>query len=401
MQASSQIVTQVREWIRLSLNRPSDTIFRAIEDRIEMDVQRTVHGFHEGKKRTTKQKGDYMEALCYVYQVATQPEGTKVYFLRDVPEELRARLNLPKPDLGIDLVIIRPDQGSSLDPKIRGGPERPPQVIAVQCKYRVRGKKKQFKKATPLPLHVAGARYVPVASRGTTIKYEDLSTFIALCAKTGPWDYTMIMTNCDGASWKGLKTDRDITIARKTFEHLGLDTWIRMSGSSGHSLQELPLPAPSGSVPEKPPSRLKIVSERKDEGKIHIPPSSEAVLGTPSEQESKRKIVHAPSSPGALLGTPSEQESKRKIVHAPSSPGALLVTSSEQESKRKMVHVSPSPSTLLGTPNPPGVRVICAGASIPLPVRPSQQQLRERNAAIFEKKIAAQKKQGLSAISTE
>lgn len=199
-----EVVENVRNWVKVCINRSAGEIFSHIVNRIETDVTKTIHGLHEAKVQSAKGKGDKWEAFCYLYLQAIMPDA-QVYFLKTVPDVVKKQLNLPGSDLGIDLVVIQPSG-----------------AIAVQCKYRhCTGKVSKFR---------PGGK--------TYITYANLATFIALCARTGPWIQHIVMTNCDGASWRKLKTVKDLTIAKTKFTKTPYSTWLSMSGIQGHSLNE-------------------------------------------------------------------------------------------------------------------------------------------------------------------
>lgn len=197
-------VLLVQSWIKMSLGRPKEEIFGAVIDRIETHgsycaSDRKIASVASLKDKTTKAKGDLWEAFCYLYLSACNKNNI-VYFLDSLPRETRKRLRLPSQDIGIDLVIVRLPSSTSPDVSYE----------AVQCKYRHTSTK---------------------GGRRTYVKYADLATFIALCSRTGPWAKKHVMTNCHGASWKGLKSkDGDETTLTKTlFENLSRSTWVAMS----------------------------------------------------------------------------------------------------------------------------------------------------------------------------
>jgi hypothetical protein len=73
---------------------------------------------------------------------------------------------------------------------------------AVQCKFRSRG----------------------------IVSWRDLSTFEALCARTGPWRRHLVMTNASAVKRQGLKQAKDLTFARGTFMTLSRHEWTRLAG---------------------------------------------------------------------------------------------------------------------------------------------------------------------------
>lgn len=199
---------QIREWIKMSLSYPN--IFNTVINKIETHFEKSASGINELKKRSKKAKGDLWEAFCVLYLRATLPLNCQVHLLKNIPEEIRRTLNVPKNDLGIDIVAFTFEEN-----KIS-------KASAIQCKYRHCDNKKTLWKR----------------HGKTFVTYKDLSTFLTLCSRTGPWQSHIVMTNCDGASWKGLKSDSDTTLAKNVFTSLGFHIWCQMAGSVGYSLSQ-------------------------------------------------------------------------------------------------------------------------------------------------------------------
>jgi hypothetical protein len=84
--------------------------------------------------------------------------------------------------------------------------------MAVQCKY---------KKHT---------------ERKNSVSWTALSTFYALCLRTGPWDKYIVMTNCDYTRHEGKKTEKDMSLCLGTFRGISKEGWLKMCGSEGVSL---------------------------------------------------------------------------------------------------------------------------------------------------------------------
>ena len=92
--------------------------------------------------------------------------GWKVFKLKDCDETLLKNLSLKKRDVGIDIIAI--DQEGNVD--------------AVQCKFRRRG----------------------------TVRWRELSTFEALCSRTGSWNKHIVMTNQEFVRREGNASAKDI-----------------------------------------------------------------------------------------------------------------------------------------------------------------------------------------------
>jgi hypothetical protein len=145
-------------------------------------------------RNNTKLRGDIFEVFCVLY---LQQSYDDVWRLEDVPDEILTNLKMKRKDMGIDLVARKGQLYS-----------------AVQCKY---------KKPT---------------GRKSCITWKALSTFYALCLRTGPWDKYIVMTNCDYTRRVGEKTEKDVSICLKTFQGITKEKWIAMCGVEGHVMAE-------------------------------------------------------------------------------------------------------------------------------------------------------------------
>jgi len=83
---------------------------------------------------------------------------------------------------------------------------------AVQCKYKAPNGKKMG------------------------LSWKTLSTFYALCMRSGPWDNYIVMTNCNYTYHVGKKSEKDITISLHAFESITTEQWTNMCGLTGQSL---------------------------------------------------------------------------------------------------------------------------------------------------------------------
>jgi len=159
--------------------RSSTSIFDAFVNEIAAYTPRTIPEI----KQRQKKKGDIWEEFCREYLVC---KGyTNVRLLQDIPGDELATLSLRTKDMGIDIVAY-----DALRP------------VAVQCKFRNTG----------------------------AISWRQLSTFEALCARTGPWHRHIVMTNATAVRREGRKQFVDMTISRPTFECLQRHEWTRLAG---------------------------------------------------------------------------------------------------------------------------------------------------------------------------
>ena len=169
------------------------------------------------------EKGQWWEAFCHRF---LQVEGYEVWFLRDLPDDLRVQLKLRSQDMGIDLVA-RKDSN----------------YYAIQCKYRTR------KDRSRKTISVAGKSVAIASGSGTIhglgvprqvvipqnqVSWQELSTFYALCSRTGPWCKQIVMTTASSVRHQGQKTPQDFTYAYQGFCGRPLSLWSTMVGDVGH-----------------------------------------------------------------------------------------------------------------------------------------------------------------------
>jgi hypothetical protein len=146
---------------------------------------RPAHTLAELKSRDNKKiKGDIFEDFSVLY---LQSKGYEAWRLEDVPEHLLTQLALKRRDMGIDIVCVKDGLYS-----------------AVQCKY----------------LAPKGKRF--------GLPWRTLSTFYALCMRSGPWDKYIVMTNCDYVCRVGKKSDKDISFVLNSFQTMTSDEWLQL-----------------------------------------------------------------------------------------------------------------------------------------------------------------------------
>ena len=201
--------------------------------------------------RATKVVGDFWEAFCVLYLRATD-QYLHVWPWSSVPAEVRAHLGIAGRDKGIDLIC-------QLNNK---------QFIAVQCKYR-RRQEQAFRTVT-LPGRAVTNMATGMGSlapsrtihpRTNQLQWKEVATFDALCARTGPWAETLIMTTCTGVSRPPRKTTsatattaQEVDFVHAEFRTIPRATWLRMSGFAGHSLSSSS--SASSSSPNTPAQAL-------------------------------------------------------------------------------------------------------------------------------------------------
>jgi predicted helicase len=153
-----------------------------------------AHSLAEMRSRENKKKrGDIFEEFCRLYLLRVR-NYTDVWLLDDLPAEVRAMLQLPQRDMGIDIICC-------LDGK----------YTAVQCKY---------KKVSPR----------------SQVTWRELATFQGLCAKTGPYEKHIVMTTAYSVRHQGEKTAKDLSICLAGLRGISLEDWTKMCGLTGNTI---------------------------------------------------------------------------------------------------------------------------------------------------------------------
>lgn len=188
-----------------------------------------AHTLQEMRTRDNKKvRGDIFEDFCALY--LKEVKGYQdVWLLDDVPEDILNQLSLKRRDMGIDIIVRHNGEW-----------------FAVQCKYKTPTGKKSY------------------------ITWSALSTFYAMCLRTGPWAKYIVMTNCDYTRHQGEKGPKDLSICLGTFRATSSDLWLKMCDIQGQALANvvplalagplaLAMPVPVNSVEilkQKPTSEL-------------------------------------------------------------------------------------------------------------------------------------------------
>ena len=158
-----------------------------------------AHSFVEMRKRDNKKiRGDIFEEFCVLYLKYIKSYDN-VMLLKEVPGELLEKLSIKRRDMGIDIIV-----------------EHNNNYYAVQCKY----KKNKTK-------------------RKNIVSWKALSTFYALCLRSGPWAKYIVMTNCDYAKHEGKKSEKDLSLCLKTFQNIDKDNWLKMCNLNGNKLNNM------------------------------------------------------------------------------------------------------------------------------------------------------------------
>lgn len=168
------------------------SIFDLVIKDIENWYDRPAHDLVQMRlKESKKEKGDHFELLCQLYLKTNEKFNFQnVWLLHEVPSEILQKLAMKKRDFGIDIVCQTKSDT----------------FTAVQVKYRKIGRKKS-----------------------NVITWKMLSTFYALCLKTGPWEKYIVITNADYVTHMGKKTKKDQSICIGTWKKIKTETWLKMS----------------------------------------------------------------------------------------------------------------------------------------------------------------------------
>ena len=178
----------------------------------------------ELRKRENKMhKGRAFEEFSLEYLKATD-KYQAVYAWKDIPDNLRETLGLKaKVDDGIDLIAVTHEG----------------RYHAIQCKYRKK--------------------------TGSTVPWTQLATFFGLCARTGPWEKHLVITNCRGITMKIQRTKKDKSICYGTFKNLSRDVWMKMVGDYvEHRLTDNPIDGIQGGIPTPILTRPETLEELRE-----------------------------------------------------------------------------------------------------------------------------------------
>ena len=204
------MATEIAKKLHEIFLRSPTNLWDAFEEECRKFYDAPAHSFVEMRTRDNKKiRGDMFEDFCVEYLRHIQGYE-EVWLLEDVPEDVLAKLGMQRRDVGIDLVARHKGK-----------------YIAVQCKY---------KKQETAKLKI--------------VTWKALSTFYALCMRTGPWDKFVVMTNCAYVRHMGKKTPKDLSICLRKLQGVSKEDWLKMCGVTGHVLDESS--APSGGAGAAP-----------------------------------------------------------------------------------------------------------------------------------------------------
>lgn len=165
--------------------------------------EQPAHTLTEMRTRDNKKiRGDIFEDFTVLFLKHAR-DFDEVWRLGDVPDDILDKLGLKKTqDMGIDIVAKKDNK-----------------YYAVQCKYK---KHTSFKK--------------------NILTWKQLSTFYALCLRTGPWEKYIVVTNCEYTRHAGNKTAKDVSICLKTLQGITKDQWVKMCELEGNQITPVSTP---------------------------------------------------------------------------------------------------------------------------------------------------------------
>ena len=194
----NDIEKEIRKIIQQSILKYEETesIFEKLENNFMTYYNKSCNDMLSLRKRTEKTKGTMFEVFCVMYLEAKGYD--EVWMLKDTPKDIIEYLGLTYQDVGIDLIARITRDNKQL-------------YFAIQCKYRSENKDSKGRK-----IH--------------KVNWKDISTFLSICSRSGPYIKHIIMTNADSVNWKGKKdSKKDYVIARQTFINTGKDIWKKIA----------------------------------------------------------------------------------------------------------------------------------------------------------------------------
>lgn len=204
--------------------RSPDNLFDEFISECQKWYENPAHSLSEMRMRDNKKlRGDMFEEFSLLY--LKYVKGYKnVWLLKDVPDDVLEKLTMKRKDMGIDLIIETVETT----------------YMAVQCKYKKH-----------------------ISTKKNILSWSALSTFYALCLRTGPWEKYIVMTNCIYTRHQGKKTKQDVSYCLKTLQNITKDEWLLMCNIHGQQIgtiesqQVINVPLQVINVPKKSKSKSK------------------------------------------------------------------------------------------------------------------------------------------------
>ena len=193
-------------------------LWDAFEAECQKFYNEPAHSLTDMRTRDNKNvRGDIFEDFCVLY-LRNVGGYDNAWRLEDVPPEILEKMGMKRQDFGIDLIV-----------------EKAGKYSAVQCKYKKH-----------------------VSSKINMVTWKALSTFYALCLRTGPWEKYIVMTNCSYVRHQGKKTQKDVSIGLKKLQTMTSDQWVSMCNLVGKTISVVTTEKPK-TVEELRTARLKFL----------------------------------------------------------------------------------------------------------------------------------------------
>jgi len=159
--------------------------------------KRNAHNLQEIRNRDDKKiHGDIFEEFAKVY-MRKHMKISNVWLLREIPEPILEYLSLKSHDVGIDLVGLDDDG----------------RFFAIQAKY----KNRCF-----------------TSNKKVSVTWKEISTFFALCARTGPYHKYIVITTADYVRHMAPKTPQDKSVCLGSLRKLTRDVFRSFIPSIKH-----------------------------------------------------------------------------------------------------------------------------------------------------------------------
>lgn len=193
-------------------------LWDAFEAECQKFYNEPAHSLTDMRTRDNKKvRGDIFEDFCVLY-LRNVGGYDNAWRLEDVPPEILEKMGMKRQDFGIDLIV-----------------EKAGKYSAVQCKYKKH-----------------------VSSKINMVTWKALSTFYALCLRTGPWEKYIVMTNCSYVRHQGKKTQKDVSIGLKKLQTMTSDQWVSMCNLVGQTISVVTTEKPK-TIEELRTARLKFL----------------------------------------------------------------------------------------------------------------------------------------------
>jgi len=171
-------------------------LWDAFEAECQKFYNEPAHSLTDMRTRDNKKvRGDIFEDFCVLY-LRNVGGYDNAWRLEDIPPEILEKMGMKRQDFGIDIIV-----------------EKAGKYSAVQCKYKKH-----------------------VSSKINMVTWKALSTFYALCLRTGPWEKYIVMTNCSYVRHQGKTTQKDVSVGLKKLQTMTSDQWVSMCNLVGQTM---------------------------------------------------------------------------------------------------------------------------------------------------------------------